>query len=240
MVTGQSFGTAAADYECARPTYPAGAVEWMLGESAKVVADVGAGTGKLSGVILASGREVIAIEPDQQMLDTLAQRHPQARGLQGNAEELPLPDGSVDAVTFGQAWHWVDVPTASREAARVLRPGGVLGLIWNVRDSRVPWVAELGDIMHQSAAEAMIDTDEVRIGEPFGAVDSHTQEWVNTLDVGGLVSLAASRSYVIDLDPPQRQGVLDQVRRIGERVAGAGGLIELPYRTEAFRAVLPG
>jgi SAM-dependent methyltransferase len=230
-----SFGAAAGAYDRARPEYPAEAIAWLLPESPKRVADAGAGTGKLTGVLQAAGHDLVAIEPDPQMLQKLAERFPGIPALQGSAESLPLDDASVDALTYGQAWHWVDPVPASREAARVLRPDGVLGLIWNLRDESVDWVAELGGIMHQSAAERMIAEGGVVVTEPFGEPERATFTWANEFDVQGLVDLAASRSYVITAEPERRERILEGVRALGERVADEHGRIAMPYRTEVYR-----
>ena len=118
---GTSFHQAADAYARARPTYPPEAVAWMLPDGSVDVVDVGAGTGKLSAVIAAAGRSVVAIDPDAGMLENFRAEVPGVRTEVGSAERLPLPDASVDVVTFGQAWHWVDPPAATAEAARVLR-----------------------------------------------------------------------------------------------------------------------
>src|SRR4051812_899072 len=156
-----SFGSEAGTYEAGRPGYPTEPVVWMLepvrdeGRALRV-ADVGAGTGKLTRVVSELGAEVVAIDPDPAMLAELRTHVHGVPTFAGSAERMPLPDASVDALLFGQAWHWVDVPAASAEAGRVLRSGGVLGLVWNIRDESVPWVRRLTEIMHGSHAEEMM------------------------------------------------------------------------------------
>lgn len=154
----RSFGAQAGAYERGRPTYPVEAVAWLLdgvGDAARV-ADVGAGTGKLTAVVshlmAERGGEIIAVDPDAAMLDTLRATLPGTETLVGTAEHVNLPDESVDAVVLGQAWHWVDPVAASAELGRILKPGGTLGLIWNSRDESVQWVARLGGIMQGSNA----------------------------------------------------------------------------------------
>jgi len=120
----RNFGTLAEVYERVRPGYPPEAVDWALPASAHRVLDVGTGTGKLSDALLATGREVTAVDPDPGMLAVLAAKHPGVPTLVGPAEHLPVADASADAVTFGQSWHWVDPARGSVEVARVLRPGG--------------------------------------------------------------------------------------------------------------------
>lgn len=235
-----SFGAAAGAYDRARPEYPREAVEWFLpdghasGQRSRV-ADVGAGTGKLSAILREAGHDVVAVDPDPQMLEALSARHPGIPTLIGTGERLPLDDASVDAVTFGQAWHWVDPAVASPEVARVLRPGGVLGLFWNLRDERVPWVEELSGIMHASTAEQMIAEGGVVVTQPFGEPERFSSQWSMTFDVDGLVDLAASRSYVITETPVRRAEILDGVRALAERVADSDGRVTMPYRTEVYR-----
>jgi SAM-dependent methyltransferase len=239
-LAGRRFGAAADQYVAGRPDYPAEIVEWLIGD-ASAVADVGAGTGKLTAALVRPGRDVVAVEPDPDMIGVLAREVPGARVEQGSGEALPLADASVDAVVYGQAWHWVDVPAASAEAARVLRPGGVLGLVWNVRDADVEWVGELGRIMMGSAAERMIDSDSVVVAAPFGPVERRDLRWTRPMTVDQLVAMAASRSYVIALSAEERSEVLQQVRDLlGSHPQTAGRKrIEMPYTTSAFRTLRP-
>jgi SAM-dependent methyltransferase len=139
----KSFGAAASIYDRARPGYPDAAVDWLLPVGQPQVVDLGAGTGKLTRLIADRGVDVTAVEPSDGMREQLQSALPGVPALAGSAEEMPLADESVDAVLVAQAWHWVDLPRASAEVARVLRPGGRLGLLWNHRDERVDWVNEL-------------------------------------------------------------------------------------------------
>ena len=236
MEIATSFGTAVQAYDRARPGYPSEAIAWLLPAPGARVLDVGAGTGKLSAQLSRAGHVVLAVDPDPTMLDQLHRRLPGVATAVGSAEALPVDDLSVDAVTFGQAWHWVDARLASREAARVLRPGGRLGLFWNIRDEREPWVAELSRVMRSSAAEAMLAAGPPEVGAPFVAVEHEVWEWTCPLTVDGLVDLVASRSFVIALDADERERVLGQVRMLGERVCDDEGGILMPYRTHGFRA----
>jgi SAM-dependent methyltransferase len=235
-LAGRRFGAAAADYVAGRPDYPAEAVAWLVGDAHDVV-DVGAGTGKLTASLLRPGRAVVAVEPDAGMLAALRREVPAARALAGSGEAIPLPDASADAVVYGQAWHWVDVPRASAEAARVLRLGGVLGLIWNVRDSSVDWVRELGRIVHGSAAERLVETDAVAVAPPFGPLERLDLAWRRSMTVEQVLAMCASRSYVIALSPEERADVLGAVRILLDTHPQTAGLprVDLPYRTSAFR-----
>ncbi len=115
----------------------------------------------------------------------------------GSAERLPLPDASVDAVVLGQAWHWVDPVAGSTEIGRAVRSGGVLGLIWNIRDDRVEWVRRLTEVMHGSHAEIMLAEGDPVVTAPFGPLDQERWEWVRPVTRDVLHRMAASRSYII-------------------------------------------
>jgi SAM-dependent methyltransferase len=234
-VRARSFGAAADLYERARPGYPDAAVDWLLPAGAQTVVDLGAGTGKLTRALAARGVEVIAIEPIDEMRAQLAAALPEVRAVTGTAEAIPLPDASVDAITVAQAWHWVDPGRATAEAARVLRPGGTLGLIWNRRDERVEWIRQLSSVMGSAEAEVM-DMEAVEIGPPFGPTETFVAEWYRPMDVDMLVEMAASRSYVITATPRRRREILDGIRALVEKEPGLGTEFDFPYRTYCFKA----
>ena len=243
-----SFGGAAGAYEAGRPDYPRESVEWMLhpvraeGRALRV-ADVGAGTGKLTRTIVEAGADVVAIDPDPAMLATLREYVHGVPTFVGSAERMPLPDASVDALLLGQAWHWVDPAAASLECSRVLRSAGVLGLVWNIRDESDPWVRRLTDVMHGSAAEQLIAGEGPVVAEPFGDLESQTWRWTRTIGRSALLDMVASRSYVITAAVTERERILADVGDLvdAQRRTSADGaeVIDVPYRTVAFRGIRP-
>ncbi|GAA3761332.1 class I SAM-dependent methyltransferase [Microbacterium kribbense] len=240
----RSFGSAAGVYDAGRPEYPAEAVAWMLepvrGGVRPRVADVGAGTGKLTRVLTESGAAPVAIDPDPAMLEQLRQAVPGVPTFVGTGEKLPLPDGSVDAVVFGQAWHWVEPAAASAEVGRVLRPQGVLGLIWNLRDNRVAWVAEMTAIMHGSAAEIMMAGPGPEVRAPFEQPEQRSWDWPRPMTRARLWDMVHSRSYIITAAPAERERIDRELEVVFDRIGAVGdAVIELPYRTTAFRAARP-
>jgi SAM-dependent methyltransferase len=240
-VSGRRFGEAASDYERGRPGYPRAIVEWLLDGAGNEVADVGAGTGKLTDAVLATGRTVVAVDPDDGMLARVRGRLPQVRTETGTAEELPLPDASVDAIVLGQAWHWVDPDAASAEAARVLRPGGRLGLIWNIRDESADWVAALTALMHPSDAETLLAGDGVRVSAPFPPLEVDRLRWSRPVSPDDVLAMAASRSHLIALAPDERTAVLERIRELLATHPDTAGreVLDMPYETVAFRADRP-
>jgi SAM-dependent methyltransferase len=147
----EGFASNAADYERTRPGYPAAAVAYLaevlgIGPGA-TVADVAAGTGKLTRLLVPLGARVIAVEPVAAMRSFLAEVCPGADVLDGTAEDLPLGTGSVDAITVAQAFHWFDGPRALASFARVLRPAGGLAVVYNHRDRAEPWLAAINRLV---------------------------------------------------------------------------------------------
>jgi len=250
----RSFDEAADVYARARPEYPAQALDWLLPAGARRVLDLGAGTGKLTGLLVERGLEVTAVEPSDRMRAELQRvLGERVQALPGRAEQIPLADGAVDVVLVAQAWHWVTPALAVPEVARVLAPGGRLGLVWNRRDERVPWAAELGRILSDpqpgpaSAAgggdpsRSLASAEAPGIGPPFGPVARlRTDVWTHELTPDGLVELAASRSYVITLDETGRATLLDRVRELLARHPDLAGRsrIAVPYVTDCVRADL--
>lgn len=231
-----SFGAAADVYERSRPPYPAAAIDWLLPSDARRVLDLGAGTGKLTRLLCARGLDVIAVEPSSGMREQLTRTAPAARVLDGTAEHIPLGEGTVDAVLVAQAWHWVDPRQAVPEVARVLRPGGALGMLWNIRDEREDWVAELGRLMHRHGQNGNAVPDPA-VGPPLRSLEHLDIEWRYQLAPGVVVDLVASRSYVLTLPQARRAALLDDVRTLlGTHPSVAGhDLVALPYITHCFR-----
>lgn len=232
-----SFGSAAAAYERGRPSYPPEAIDWLLPAGARQVLDLGAGTGKLTTRLVERGLDVVAVDPIPEMLEVLRNALPKTRALLGTAEGIPLPDNSVDAVLIAQAWHWVDPALAIPEVARVLRPGGRLGLVWNIRDERLGWVRELGRIIGSDDEGDRLD---VTLPAPFTALERHRVEWTNYLTPQALVDLVASRSYCITSPADLRTRTLDQVRELlasHPALANSTGLA-LPYVSVCIRTTL--
>jgi SAM-dependent methyltransferase len=215
-------------YERGRPGYPADAVRACLPPDARRAVDVGAGTGKLTRTLLALGLEVVAVEP----LDGMRSRiPPEATALAGSAEALPVEDASADAVLVGQAFHWFDRPRAMAEFRRVLRPGGTLGVLWNMLDDRIPWVSALGDTFRAEDRATRRDHDPPWSGvpgfeDPVATLVAHEQP----TDLERLVDNVASRSVVLLAEPPARAEILDRVRAIAP-----AGVSALPYVCVAWR-----
>jgi SAM-dependent methyltransferase len=230
-----SFGPQAAAYERGRPSYPPEAIDWLLPTGARDVLDLGAGTGKLTTRLVERGLNVVAVDPLAEMLEVLCQSLPDTPALLGSAEEIPLADNSVDAVLVAQAWHWFNPQRALPEVARVLRPGGRLGLVWNTRDERLGWVRELGRIIGRDDDPVR---DKVTLPEPFTGSERHQVEWTSYLTPQALIDLVASRSYCITSPAEVRTKTLDQVRQLLAThpvLANSGGLA-LPYITVCVRA----
>lgn len=232
-----SFGSQAAAYERGRPSYPPEAIDWLLQPAARDVLDLGAGTGKLTTRLVERGLNVIAVDPIAEMLDMLRNALPDTPALLGTAEQIPLPDSHVDAVLVGQAWHWFDTGRAVAEVARVLRPGGRLGIVWNTRDERLGWVKDFDRIvgLERDIAAATVD-----LPKPFTDVETHRVEWTSYITAQALIDYVASRSYCITSPAEVRTRTLAQVRELlatHPALTNSEG-IALPYITVCVRATL--
>lgn len=238
-----SFGSSAAHYDAQRPGYPAYALVWGLHGATRTVrdvADVGAGTGLLTRSLVDLGLDVRAYEPDAGMLAQLGERLPDIERAQAPAEQLPLPDASLDAVTAGQAWHWFDPHAAAAEFTRVLRPGGVVVLVWNTRDTRVAWMDALADIVDggDSFRSNRTEAFEAIAAVHPGVVRADIPHRV-PMTPDQVVGLISTYSYVYLRE--DREEVLDAVRELVATHPQTRGraLVDLPYVTATYRWVRP-
>jgi SAM-dependent methyltransferase len=218
-----SFGSVATDYDRYRPSPPPQALDWLIPPDAQAVLDLAAGTGAVTRELIGRAPRVIAVEPDERMRAVLTARCPEAEVLAGRGEDIPLPDASVDAVVISSAWHWLDPDRAVPEITRVLRVGGVLGVMWISRDTRVPWVAEFNRLARESREADRRPDDapgghrrrrEVTFpaGTPLSAAEEHAMAYSLPMTKDDLAGLLGTYSGVITLDPGRRADFSRRVR----------------------------
>ena len=185
------FGAEAEAYDRARPSYPPDALRWLTGNlgirPGRRVADLAAGTGKLTALLAPAGADLVAVEPVGAMLARLRARLPGLPALSAVAEALPFAPDSLDAVVVAQAFHWFDADRALAELARVVRPGGRLGLVWNARARTGGWADEVWAVMDRVERHAPWRDDraagEDGLPAPVGA--DRTLRWSERLITGG-------------------------------------------------------
>ncbi len=238
---GASFATGGAAYDRLRPTYPLDAVRWLVPPGAQQAADVGAGTGKLSLLLAQLGLAVVAVDPSADMLAQI----PAGVGIStrlGSGEAIGLSSAGVDLVTFGQAWHWVNPHRGPGEVARILRPGGRVGMVWNVLDAETPWVGLFVAAMHavdERAVEAIHHYEAPVLGPAFGPVERETFGFTVPMTPEAVADLPTTRSYWLSATPERRLAGLGGVEAaLAEAPRRPDGLVEVPYVTLAYRATL--
>jgi ubiquinone/menaquinone biosynthesis C-methylase UbiE len=233
----RSFGSVAEAYERGRPTYPRAAAAWLTGSAPVTVLELGAGTGKLTAELVALGHDVHATDPDPEMLEVLARRLPDVRRSVAAAEEIPLPDRSVDVVVCAQSFHWFDLDRALPEIARVLRRGGRLSLVWNQRDDRIPWVRRLGALI--GGQDQLREPAEPLVCSPlFGFVEDESFRFWQTVDRSSIQDFVLSRSNVAVLDEEGRAAKLAEVLAFYDDFGRGMDGMQLPYVARCFRAVV--
>ena len=235
------------DYEAVRPSYPPDAVAWFVEnlriEPGTTVVDLAAGTGKLTRLLEPTGAELIGVEPVEGMRQTFRRLLPDVPLLAATSEAMPFAPASLDAITVAQAWHWFDHQRATAEMARILRPGGRLGLIWNARDRSEPWVDAVWTIMdrvekrapwrdHENWRDSVTKQGMPGFGELHEAQFRHLQQTTPE----GMVQRVASVSHVAVLPDGERAAVLDEVRELLASHPAAKGreTLEIPYRVDAY------
>jgi SAM-dependent methyltransferase len=241
----KGYHEGAKDYVSGRPGYPAEAVTWLrevIGVvPGKKVLEVGAGTGKFLRTLKDAGGDIVALEPIEEMRAELVRAFADVTALSGTADEIPLPDGSVDAVVCAQAFHWFATSSALAEMRRVLTPGGMLGLIWNGRDESVPWVDALSKILDRREG----DTPRYLTGAwrkvfPAPGLEFFGERHARNSHIGTVEQVVVKRtlsvSFIAGLPAEQRNEVESEVRALIARTPelAGGGEIAFPYETSMF------
>ncbi|MDQ1184305.1 SAM-dependent methyltransferase [Agrobacterium larrymoorei] len=241
------YSTAADVYVRGRPSYPPEAVDWLrktLGlHLGRTVLEVGAGTGKFLPLLQETGAEIIALEPVDAMRAKIDSAF-DVRTLGGSADQIGLPDASVDVVVCAQAFHWFATAEAVTEMRRVLRPGGVLGLIWNGRDVGVPWVASMGAILDRYEGDTpRFQTGRWRTVFPAEGLTPLPERHATNAHTGSpdrvIIDRALSTSFIAALPAEERADVERRLRDLIAETPELAGRsdVTLPYETlmVAFR-----
>lgn len=241
----RGYSTEASTYAKGRPDYPSEICTWLkdaLGISPEsTVIDLGAGTGKFTRLLESMDIDVIAVEPVEAMRKEFAKLLPGISILEGAAESIPLRDRSADALICAQAFHWFANETTLREMHRVLKPGGRLGLIWNVRDESVDWVAAITKIITPYEGDApRFHTGNWRLPFKGDYFSEPELSCFKQIHAGSAESVILDRflsvSFIAALSTAEKKVVTEKLQTLihTHPALCEGTIIEFPYQTHAY------
>ena len=228
-----SFGAWADEYDDWRPTYPDAAVDWLVPPDGSHVAEIGAGTGKLTDRLVERCLELDVVEPDGRMLGIISQRHPRLRAYETGATSLPLSDSSVDAVLVADAWHWFPKREAAAEVARALRPNGWLGCVWNVPVLQHEWEWQALRLDPGLQPPSGLDPLD-RLGLSTGLAEQRAFRWTWMLTPQQWRGFVSTVSHVRLLPEGECQAALDETEQLVARACAAAGTTSAPLTHDAL------
>jgi SAM-dependent methyltransferase len=232
----------ALDYDELRPSYAPEAVAWVAERGSlrhgSAVVDLAAGTGQLSRRFADLGIDPIAVDPAANMRAVLGERLPAIRVLNGTAEQMPLPDGSADAVVVGNAFHHFERQRAFAEIHRVLRGGGALALFWawplEEEQLSIPGVLEINEAVEGARSSNEIATayrswaEVPDTANGFGPFERREFPVTHVIQSARLADLYATSSDVASLPDPARNDLLDRIRQLSSALPD---VLHLPARS---------
>lgn len=233
----RSFESVGEDYDRYRPGFPDRAASAIVPERASAVLDLGAGTGKFTRLLICRADRIVAVEPSERMLEVLRARLPQADARRGSAEAIPLEDASVDAVSVAQAFHWFDRAAACSEIARVLRPAGILGLVWNHSAPDCSWDRACHRIAHPAVGESDATTDSAADRLPgFDFAGRETIRWTEPITREHYVSRWTTVSSFLVAGAAERARMVGAVEAVLDEDPDTRGRAELalPQVTDVY------
>ena len=207
----------------------------------KKVVDLGAGTGKFTKSLLRADLDITTVEPVENMRKKISDAFPGILVLDGSAESIPLKDNAVDAVFSAQAFHWFKGHDALCEINRVLSPEGKLGLVWNVRDESVPWMAEITGIIdpYEDDAPRYKTMDWKKAFQDtnfFLPLNFRSFTYFQSGDVDTVVNRVGSISFISSLDDRNKELILRKIREmlVSKYKIDPRKKINIPYLTHVY------
>lgn len=240
----RSFESIGDDYDRYRPGFPVRAADIILPVAVPAVLDLGAGTGKFTQLLLDRAEKIIAVEPSIPMLSVLQRNLPSVEALHGTAEKVPAAEASVDVVTVAQAFHWFDRESACAEIARVLVPGGTLGLLWNRSDPACAWDVACHRIAHPAVADTDSTVDTAAEELPGFAFVRHEEvRWTEQISREDYVRRWSTISSFLVADEDRRSAMLTAIDDVLSDDPATRGrtAFDLPHLTDVFvyRRLMP-
>jgi SAM-dependent methyltransferase len=233
----------------------------MLSGRSTTVIDLGAGTGAQTRLLVERADRVVAVEPDARMLDRLTRSLPDVTTLHGRGEEIPVPDSSADAVVASSSWHWMDPARTLEEVARVLVPGGRLGVVWSGPDPDGPFLAQAAAMLARSCdgrgvsppgdqpddldlSTAILDPHrpttvlDIPAGAPFSPPEHTVLSWDVALNADDLIGLLGTFSWIITMPDDRRARVFAEARRLLKEGLGVEEdvTVDVAYGADVWRA----
>ena len=243
----QRFSNRVENYIKYRPGYPPAILNLLTAKCglspSATVADVGSGTGILTRMLLGSGSRVLGVEPNREMREAgerLLAGHANFTSVDGTAEATTLPDGTIDIITAGQAFHWFDRPKSRREFQRILRPGGWVVLIWNDRNiTDRPFFRAYEELLltygTDYASVNHKNVDEQILREFFGSSGYGSAAYPNDqiFDFAGLKGRLLSSSYAPDESDPRHVPMLAALKTLFDAYQ-TNGTVTFDYDTTIY------
>jgi SAM-dependent methyltransferase len=242
----QRFSSKVENYRKYRPTYPVEVIDLLRRECGltpqSVVADIAYGTGIFTRLLLENGNPVIGVEPNAAMKqagEEYLAEFKNFRSVAGTAEVTTLADQCVDLITAAQAAHWFDCEKARREFVRILKPGGWLVLLWNMRSlDATPFARDYEQVLMTYGTdykEVRHDEKEARIAHEFfgNTVNYKIFPWRQEFDYSGVEGRMLSSSYVPQEDHPRYAPMLRELSRVFDQHQ-MRGRVPFDYETQVY------